>query len=86
LPVIINLRNPNLKIRHWEKIEEVLGHQFVPEEVVSLQLLTSYGIFDHTEEITEISGQASSEAGLESLLNKVISLFILFYDSGVGTR
>ncbi|XP_054751474.2 dynein axonemal heavy chain 6-like isoform X1 [Lytechinus pictus] len=71
LPVIVNLRNPSLGKRHWEKVETILNHKFTTEEPLTLGLLTKLNAFNFTEEIEEVSGQASSEAALESLLKKV---------------
>ncbi|KAF5287317.1 hypothetical protein FQR65_LT02190 [Abscondita terminalis] len=71
LPVIGYLRNPSLRQRHWLKIENVLNHKFKTEQMVTLELFESLNVFNFTEELMEISGQASSEAGLELLLKKV---------------
>ncbi|XP_069668946.1 dynein axonemal heavy chain 6 isoform X3 [Periplaneta americana] len=71
LPVITYLRNPSLKQRHWMQIERILDYKFQPDEVMSLLLLESVGVFEHDTELQEVSGQASSEAALESLLRKV---------------
>ncbi len=74
LPVITNLRNPSLKQRHWDNIENILEYNFTKEEPMTLGLLTSLDAFAHTEAIEEVSGQASSEAALETLLKKVLKL------------
>ncbi|XP_028414460.1 dynein heavy chain 6, axonemal-like [Dendronephthya gigantea] len=71
LPVISDLRNPALKQRHWDAIQQVLEHVFSEEEPLTLGLLEDIDAFDHSESIQEISGQASSEASLETLLKKV---------------
>ena len=71
MPVIQDLRNPSLKARHWEKIEEILEHKFDPEEPKTLQLLVDLSAFEYGEAIQEVSGQASSEASLEGILKKV---------------
>ena len=39
MPVIQDLRNPSLKTRHWEQIEEILEHKFDPDEKKTLKLL-----------------------------------------------
>ena len=71
LPVVIDLCNPTLKQRHWNLIEEIVQHKFDPEVPLTLQLLEELKAFDHAEAIQEVSGQASSEASLESILKKV---------------
>ncbi len=69
--MISDLRNPSLKKRHWELIEEIVEHKFDPEETITLQKLTDLKVFEHAEAIQEVSGQASSESSLESILKKV---------------
>ncbi|CAL1541921.1 unnamed protein product [Lymnaea stagnalis] len=72
MPVITDLRNPSLKPRHWDLIEETLDHHFTPEEPISLGKLIEIKAFKHSEKLQEISGQASSEASLEAILKKVV--------------
>ena len=74
--MITDLRNPSLKSRHWETIEETLDYQFTEEDPLSLGKLIEIDAFRHTETIQEISGQASSEASLESILKKVCQRFV----------
>lgn len=77
MPVIQDLRNPSLKTRHWELIEEILEHKFDPDEKKTLKLLQELNAFDYSEAIQEVSGQASSEASLEGILKKVVNLLVL---------
>ena len=79
LPVITNLRNPALKPRHWEHIQQIFGYHFTEEEPLTLGLLNKIDAFDHTEAIEEVSGQASSEASLEGILKKVTIKTLLDY-------
>ena len=69
--MITDLRNPSLKQRHWNLIEDIISHKFDPEIPITLQQLTELKVFDHAEAIQEVSGQASSEASLEAILKKV---------------
>ena len=74
LTTIADLRNTTLRRRHWESIERLLGHQVLDldeQTPLTLQLLIDYQAFHKAEQIKEISGQASSEASLETLLGKV---------------
>ncbi|XP_060075174.1 dynein axonemal heavy chain 6-like [Ylistrum balloti] len=71
LPVITDLRNPTLKPRHWEMIENILDHKFTPEDPLTFGKLTEIQAFKSAEALQEISGKASSEASLESILKKV---------------
>jgi len=71
LPVISCLKNPNLKQRHWLKIESLLDYRFRPEEMITLNIFENLGVFLYPDELMEISITANSEASLESMLNKV---------------
>jgi dynein heavy chain len=71
LPMITDLRNPNLRARHLDKIEQVLKYKFTEEDPMTLGKLEEMDAFEHNEEIQEVSSQASSEAGLETILKKV---------------
>ncbi|KAJ8943600.1 hypothetical protein NQ318_006602 [Aromia moschata] len=71
LPVITYLRNHAMKNRHWIMVENVLNYKFKADQLVTLELLENLNVFSYPDELMEISGQASSEAGLESLLRKV---------------
>ncbi len=71
LPMITDLRNPSLKQRHIEEIEAILEHHFTEEDPMTLGKLEEIDAFEHTEMVQEISGKASSEASLETILRKV---------------
>lgn len=77
LPVITDLRNPSLKSRHWSLIEEVIAHKFEPDIPLTITFLQELQIFNFAEAIQEISGQASSEASLESILKRYIKSILL---------
>ncbi|KAF6321024.1 dynein axonemal heavy chain 6 [Rhinolophus ferrumequinum] len=72
LPVIIDLRNPSLKPRHWTSIEQIVDATLVDLEIpLTLEKLSELHVFDFGQEIQDISGQASGEAALETILKKV---------------
>ena len=60
-----------MKPRHWEEIEAILDTEFTPEEPLTLGHLVEIDAFELAEQLEEVSGKASSEAGLESILKKV---------------
>ncbi|KAJ8000572.1 hypothetical protein DPEC_G00181780 [Dallia pectoralis] len=74
LPVIADLRNPCLKPRHWNMLETITeaSLQAVPRTLAALE---EQNIFRFDAEIQEVSGQASGEASLESILKKVEDLW-----------
>ncbi|KAG8512932.1 Dynein heavy chain 6, axonemal [Galemys pyrenaicus] len=72
LPVIMDLRNPTLKARHWAAIEQTVDATLVDLEVpLTLERLAELHVFHFGQEIQDISGQASGEAALETILKKV---------------
>ena len=72
LPVIMDLRNPTLKPRPWAAIEQTVDATLVDLEVpLTLEKLAELHVFDFGQEIQDISGQASGEAALETILKKV---------------
>lgn len=77
--MITDLRNPSLKSRHWSLIEEVIAHKFEPDIPLTITFLQELQIFNFAEAIQEISGQASSEASLESILKKVHQKWYSFF-------
>ncbi|KAJ3101998.1 Dynein heavy chain 6, axonemal [Phlyctochytrium planicorne] len=72
---IVDLRNPALKARHWEKIQDALGKTLVRDEGLTLGKLIELRVFDFREEIGNISSQAGSEAALEEMLQKVVKIW-----------
>ncbi|KAG8130386.1 hypothetical protein E2320_017073 [Naja naja] len=72
LPVITDLRNPFLKPRHWITLEQIVGAPLIDlENPLTLERLTQISAFEYTQEIQDVSGQASGEASLEIILKKV---------------
>ncbi|XP_060043693.1 dynein axonemal heavy chain 6 [Erinaceus europaeus] len=72
LPVVIDLRNPTLKARHWVAIEQTVDATLTDlESPLTLERLSELHVFDFGQEIQDISGQASGEAALEVILKKV---------------
>lgn len=68
----MDLRNPTLKARHWIAIEQTVDALLVDVEIpLTLERLSELHVFDFAEEIQDISGQASGEAALETILKKV---------------
>ncbi|KAI9224248.1 dynein heavy chain and region D6 of dynein motor-domain-containing protein [Blastocladiella britannica] len=72
---IVDLRNPALKPRHWDKIQETIGKQLARDDTLTLAVLRDANVFKFREEIANISAQAASEAALEEMLQKIIRLW-----------
>ncbi|KAL0228525.1 hypothetical protein RCL1_004668 [Eukaryota sp. TZLM3-RCL] len=71
LPVIIDLRNDKLKLRHRQKMEVVLNSKFPEEELLTLGWLIDHGALKCASEINAISVEATNEASLEALLRGI---------------
>ncbi|KAE8631104.1 hypothetical protein XENTR_v10001083 [Xenopus tropicalis] len=72
VPVITDLRNPFLKPRHWAALEQTINAALIDtEHPLSLQKLIEIHAFDYAQAIQDISGQASGEASLETIIKKV---------------
>ena len=71
MPMITDLRNPSLKTRHWETIQNVLEYVISDDEPLTLGRLVDIDGFHNSDAIQEVSSQASSEASLELILKKV---------------
>ncbi|KAM8939967.1 dynein axonemal heavy chain 6 [Pelodytes ibericus] len=72
VPVITDLRNPFLKPRHWASLEQIINATLIDtEHPLSLEKLIEIQAFQYAQDIQDISGQASGEASLETILKKV---------------
>ncbi|KAJ3357634.1 Dynein heavy chain 6, axonemal, partial [Kappamyces sp. JEL0680] len=72
---IVDLRNPALKPRHWEKIQDSVGKTLTKDETFTLGNLIENHVFDFKEEIGLISSQAGSESALDEMLTRIIRLW-----------
>lgn len=77
IPVLQCLRSPDLKPRHWLKIEQILERKLLGVETLSLYTFEDSSAFEgeNANAIQEISGQASGEARLEDSLKKVDTMW-----------
>ncbi|XP_012153033.2 dynein heavy chain at 16F [Megachile rotundata] len=75
LPILGYLRTPDLRDRHWKKIQAILNYTFKPDEKITWTLFENLGAFLKPNELMEVAAAASSEANLENMLNKVVNLW-----------
>ncbi|CAL7933549.1 unnamed protein product [Xylocopa violacea] len=75
LPILGYLRNPDLRDRHWEKIESILNYVFKPDEKKTWTQMEELGAFLKPNELMEVAAAASSEANLEHMLKKVVDIW-----------
>ena len=71
--VILELGNPNMKNRHWQKIYAALQQSWFDSLTFHLDDLLSYGILNHQDLVSEVSAAASGEAQLEDSLSTIRS-------------
>lgn len=69
--MIVSLRNPSLRARHWTEIETLIGRQIPRGQAFTLGNLLEMKIYKHKVKIQDISTTASNEATLETMLQKV---------------
>ncbi|KAG7222944.1 hypothetical protein INR49_015971 [Caranx melampygus] len=70
LPVVTDLCNPCMKPAHWKTIESIVGTALDTGEL-TVAALEEFNIFSHGTKIQEVSGQASGEASVETIITKV---------------
>jgi dynein heavy chain len=76
VPIIMDLGNPNMRERHWEKLYAGLGQAWIPgNDTFTIEELASYGVFDRPDLVADLSGTASGEAQLEESLRKIKSVW-----------
>ncbi|CAE7749350.1 DNAH6 [Symbiodinium sp. CCMP2592] len=76
MPCILDLGNPALRPRHWEKIFKKINLAYkgpTSASSISLTQLEGNGVFDHREYVSEVSANASGEFALEQSLEQVIA-------------
>eukprot|EP01041_Mallomonas_annulata_P001585 gene1585-3062_t len=75
LPVVVDLRNPSLQDRHWDKIKILTGVDIRNAENFTMQDLISLGVTAFQEDIGTIATAAQQEAILEEMILKVTNLW-----------
>jgi len=72
LPLIIALRNPGMRDRHWDLMSEKLPFPFKPGEDMTLtRVLDDFKLQNYLEIITKVGDSAGKEYQLESSLEKM---------------
>jgi len=72
LPLIIALRNPGMRDRHWEMLSDKLPFPFQPDESMTLtRVLDDFKLQNYMEIITKVGDSAGKEYQIESSLQKM---------------
>jgi hypothetical protein len=70
-PVIQGLRNPRLLPHHWDKIDAAVGKE-LPKEGLTLGLLLEMKVNEYSDQIAEISIEATQEGNLSDMLARIM--------------
>eukprot|EP00752_Nemacystus_decipiens_P017827 g15983.t1 len=68
LPIMLELGNPAMRPRHWQKLFKAMNQPYYPDLVFSLSELLDHGVAQHAELIGELSAAASGEEQLKESL------------------
>ncbi|TYZ58010.1 hypothetical protein PybrP1_003505 [[Pythium] brassicae (nom. inval.)] len=71
MPTVLELGNPAMKDRHWEKIFKALRQPWYPGIVFTLENLVAYEVLEMKDLIGDVSSTASGEAQIEASLAKI---------------
>ena len=71
VPMLVTLRNPGMRDRHWEKISQTLNVTITPIEDFTTQQIIALNLKDSLDLIQKISESAAKEYQIEQALDKM---------------
>ncbi|KAI8923518.1 dynein heavy chain and region D6 of dynein motor-domain-containing protein [Entophlyctis helioformis] len=72
IPLLLDLRNPAMRDRHWNQIMDEVGKTFSPQGAdFTLDKILDLGLDQHTETISTLSTAASKELSIEQGLETI---------------
>ncbi|KAL0040883.1 hypothetical protein WJX79_008591 [Trebouxia sp. C0005] len=72
MPLIMDLRNPAMRPRHWANLMEVVGSKFDPAgPTFTLDSVVKLHLDQHAELIADLSGNASKELAIEMSIQAI---------------
>ena len=72
MPLIMDLRNPAIRDRHWEQVMRECGETFDPHgDAFTLGRVTDLKLHLHDEFIAELSSNATKELAIENSLSTI---------------
>ena len=79
VPLIVALRNPGMRDRHWEELQAKTGAEIPSDRsVLTLQMLCDLGL-NHDKamaDVEKVAEKASKEFGIEQALNKMSAAWV----------
>ncbi|KAA0723088.1 Dynein heavy chain 2, axonemal [Triplophysa tibetana] len=87
IPLIADLRNPAMRERHWDQIQQEVQQSFDPNSPdFTLEKIVSLGLDHHAERVSDISGAASKELSIEQTGHCPLPLlYNVTFSADVGT-
>ena len=67
IPLIQGLRNPGMRMRHWEKLSEDLGFKVIPKKTLTFSKCLEMNLQKHIETIAKIAEVAGKEYAIEQV-------------------
>ncbi|XP_014666196.1 PREDICTED: dynein heavy chain 1, axonemal-like [Priapulus caudatus] len=71
IPLIQGLRNPGMRMRHWEQLSEALGFKILPKPTLTFSKCLEMGLQTHTAVIAKVGEVAGKEYSIEQALDKM---------------
>ena len=73
LPMLIALRNPGMRDRHWEKLSEDIGQRLNPDKHFKLETCVQMDLMSHIKDIEKVGEISGKEYTLETALTGMYS-------------
>ena len=73
VPLIQGLRNPGMRVRHWESLSDKLGFQIAASKDLTFQKCLDRKLDEHIDTIASVAEVAGKEYSIESALDSMRS-------------
>ena len=73
MPLILALRSPGMRERHWDELSSKLGINLHPDEAFKLPDLFALQLEQHFDRVDKVTGVASKEYAIEAALDRMES-------------
>ncbi|KAM9856968.1 dynein axonemal heavy chain 1 [Aulostomus maculatus] len=71
VPLIQGLRNPGMKIRHWENLSNRIQIQVIPKGSLTFSCCLDMGLQNHMDDVAQVVELAGKEYAIEQALEKM---------------
>lgn len=72
LPIIQTLGNPGMKLRHWDRVSEIIGFPLKADDSLTLTKIIDLGLEEFIPRFEAISESATKENNLEKGMEKMV--------------